>query len=72
MLERLAEQGVGIVMITHHVSDMIPAMLRVVFMVDGWSVADGAQEELMTSALLSSLFRHSIEVTHRNQMWAAR
>lgn len=62
MLARLAEQGVGIVMITHHVSDVIPAMRRVVMMRDGRIVADGAREELLTAARLSGLFGREIRL----------
>lgn len=42
--------------ITHHVSDVIPAMRRVVMMREGRIVADGVSEELLTAERLSVLF----------------
>src|ERR1035437_5293983 len=56
MLRRLAQQGTGILMITHHIADILPEIERVILMRDGRIVADGAKEELLTAAVLSELF----------------
>ena len=44
MLRGLAQRGVAIVMITHHIADILPEMKRVVMMREGRIVADGAKE----------------------------
>lgn len=56
MLRGLAQRGVAIVMITHHIADILPEIQRVVMMRDGKIVADGKKRELLTERRLSDLF----------------
>jgi len=55
-MQELARQGLGIVLVTHHVSEIIPEMERVVLLKCGRILDDGRKEEVLTSAQLSSLF----------------
>ena len=41
MLRRLAQQGTGILLITHHIADILPEIGRVILMREGRIVADG-------------------------------
>jgi iron complex transport system ATP-binding protein len=66
MMESLAQSGIGIVLVTHHVSDIIPEIKRVVFMQDGRIVADRPKEELLEARQLSRLFRMQVEVARRD------
>ena len=66
LLRELAQQGTAIVLITHHVSDVIPEVERVVMMREGRIVADGAKMELLNDARLSELFGRSIHVSERD------
>jgi len=65
-LRRLAHSALGILLVTHHVSEIIPEIERVVLLSDGRIVADGPKEELLTSARLSKLFGASIQVARHN------
>jgi iron complex transport system ATP-binding protein len=65
MLRRLAQQGTGILLITHHIADILPEIRRVILMRGGRMVADGAKEELLTAEVLSELFGVRVEVTER-------
>ncbi len=47
-LQRLAEQGTGVVLITHHVEDLVPAIGRVLLMRDGRIAGDGPTEQMVT------------------------
>jgi iron complex transport system ATP-binding protein len=71
MLRRLAQQGTGILLITHHISDILPEMHRVILMRDGRIVADGAKENLLTTAVLSDLFNTKVHVNERNGFYHA-
>src|SRR5256885_6284713 len=42
ILRKLAQSGIGIVMVTHHLSDLIPEIQRVVLMRGGHILADGS------------------------------
>lgn len=71
MLRGLAQRGVAIVMITHHIADILPEMQRVVMMREGKIVADGAARELLTEQRLSDLFGREIRLTERDGFWNA-
>ncbi len=71
MLRGLAQRAVAIVMITHHIADILPEMQRVVMMRDGRIVADGEKSELLTERRLSELFGREITLTERDGFWNA-
>ncbi len=71
MLRELAQKGVAIVLITHHIGDILPEMERIVMMREGRIVADGAKGELLTAERLSGLFGREIEVSERGGWWSA-
>ncbi len=66
LLRSLAQQGTGIILITHHVSDIIPEIDRILMMKDGRIVADGPRTELLTSSQLSDLFRTDVHLTEKD------
>jgi iron complex transport system ATP-binding protein len=61
----LARAGVGVVLVTHHVSEIIPEIERVVMLKAGRVFADGPKSEVLTSERLSALFGVTAEV-HRH------
>ena len=65
LLRALAADGVSLVMITHHIADIVPEMGRVVLMREGRIVRDGAREELLTGPVLSELFGAPVTVSER-------
>jgi len=71
MLRRLAQQGTGILLITHHIADILPEIGRVIQMRDGRIVADGPKEKLLQASVLSELFGTRIEVTKRDGFYHA-
>jgi iron complex transport system ATP-binding protein len=57
-----ARQGRTVVLVTHHLSDILPEMERVAFLKDGRIVADGPKQDMLTSSRLSELFNTRLEV----------
>jgi iron complex transport system ATP-binding protein len=55
-MRELAQSGLGILLVTHHVSEIIPEIERLVLLREGRIVADGAKQEILTAGHLSSLF----------------
>jgi iron complex transport system ATP-binding protein len=55
-LQRVAHSGTGILMVTHHLADVLPEIDRVVMMREGRIYADGTRSELLTEARLGELF----------------
>ncbi len=69
ILRKLARAGISILMVTHHLPDIIPEMQRVVLMKQGGIFRDGPTAEVLTSAALSSLFGLEVEVLERGGYW---
>jgi len=55
-MRELARSGLGILLVTHHVAEIIPEIERVVLMQRGRIVADGPKAEVLTSERLGALF----------------
>ena len=68
-LRLVAQQGTGIVMVTHHLADILPEMTRVIMMRSGRIFADGAKEELITAEKLRELFGVEVTLTRRDGYW---
>jgi iron complex transport system ATP-binding protein len=66
ILRKLAQSGMGMVMVTHTLTDIIPEIGRVVMLKEGRVVCDGPKERVLTPDHLSELFGTRVEVTHRN------
>jgi iron complex transport system ATP-binding protein len=66
MLRKLAQSGIGIVMVTHHLSDLIPEMDRVVLMNRGAVIADGPTHEVLAEEKLTALFGRPLELLERD------
>ena len=65
---RLAQEGTGLVLVTHHLGDILPEIERVILMRGGRIVGDGPREELLTEARLSELFRAPVRIG-RDEEW---
>ena len=65
-MSSLAHAGIGLILVTHDLSDIIPEIRRVLLMSRGRILADGPKEEILQAESLSALFRTPIELAHRN------
>jgi iron complex transport system ATP-binding protein len=65
-LRKLARSGIGMVMVTHHLSDLIPEIERVILMRQGKIVADGPKREILTAGRLSELFGLKVDLAERD------
>jgi iron complex transport system ATP-binding protein len=70
ILCKLAARGIGIVMVTHDLGDVIPQIERVIFMRSGAIVADGRKEALLTNERLSALFGLAVRTTKNGAYYA--
>lgn len=65
-MRHLAQQGITLVLVTHHIEEVIPEIDRVVLMKGGRIFADGTRAELLQSAPLSEVFGGSIDVAEHD------
>jgi iron complex transport system ATP-binding protein len=59
-VRQIARSGTTIILITHHIEEIVPEIDRVVLVGDGRIIASGAKREILTSARLSGLFKAPI------------
>jgi iron complex transport system ATP-binding protein len=52
----LAQSGLGILLVTHHVSEIIPEIERVILLREGRILADGPKSRVLTEEHLANLF----------------
>lgn len=64
-MRRLAQSGIAILLVTHHLSDIIPEIDRIVMMKSGQIVADGPRAKLLAKEPLERLFGIEIDVAER-------
>ena len=66
ILRKLAQAGTGILMVTHHLPDILPEIDRVILLRQGRVFADGAKSELLTTERLTELFGLPVELARRD------
>jgi iron complex transport system ATP-binding protein len=71
LLRKLAREGTGIILITHHIADIPPEIDRILMMQDGRIVADGPKNELLTAERLSALFKTEVRLSERDGFFHA-
>jgi len=71
-LRGLAQSGLGILLVTHHVSEIIPEIERVVLLREGRILEDGPKSAVLTEEHLSNLFGVAVRLGQHDgfyQLW---
>lgn len=68
MLRSVAQDGTGIIMVTHNLHDIIPEISRVILMKDGRIVADGQKDAVLSDVKIGGLFNVPVRV-RREDGW---
>jgi iron complex transport system ATP-binding protein len=71
-IREIARQGTTVILITHHIEEIIPEIDRVVLLHSGRIVADGAKRVALTSARLTELFGMPVAVAESDGYHYAR
>ena len=66
LMRKLARAGIGIILVTHHLADIIPEIDRVILMRAGAIVADGNKQDVLTAAALAGLFGLPVDLAQRD------
>ena len=65
-MRSLANAGIGIILVTHELADIVPEIERVVLMSKGRVVNDGRKDEVLSSSNLSAVFGVPVEIGRRD------
>jgi iron complex transport system ATP-binding protein len=56
LVRRIAKGGTTLILITHHIDEIVPEIERVVLLRDGRILADGSKQSMLTAVQLTKLF----------------
>ncbi len=70
-MKRLARSGVSLILVTHHIHEIIPEIERVLFLKSGTIVENGTKIDLLTGEKISKLYDVSIDVVEHNGYYQA-
>jgi iron complex transport system ATP-binding protein len=65
-MRELAQSGIAILLVTHHVPEIIPEIERVILLRDGRIIADGPKAEVLTSEGISALFGIPLRISQQD------
>ena len=65
-MRKVANAGTTILLVTHHLPDIIPEIGRVILLRNGRIVGDGPKREILTSDTLSELFEMEVDIEEHN------
>jgi len=65
-MRRLAQSGTTIILVTHHLPEIIPEIERVVLLKGGRIFRDGAKQDVLRAETLSQLFDTRVEIVQRD------
>jgi iron complex transport system ATP-binding protein len=71
-VRQIARTGTTIILVTHHIEEIIPEIDRVVLLLGGRIAADGPKRAILTAERLSDLFDARITIGEENGFYHAR
>jgi len=70
-LRRIARRGTTIILVTHHIEEILPEIGRVILMQAGTVFRDGSKRDVLTAQNLTALFDASVHVREEAGYYAA-
>ena len=71
LLRELARQGITLVLVTHHIEEIVPEIGRVILLHEGRVLADGVRADVLTSELLSQAYGGPLRVRREGDAYSA-
>jgi iron complex transport system ATP-binding protein len=71
ILRKIARSGKSVILVTHHLQDIIPEMQRVILLKDGKIFKDGPKEIMLTNENLSQVFGIPVDVYRKDEYYYA-
>ncbi len=71
-VRQIARDGTTLILITHHIEEIVPEIERVILVRDGRIAADGGKRDMLTSARLSDLFNAPIVLEEEDGYYYGR
>lgn len=68
-LRKLARDGTTLIMVTHHIEEVLPEVSQLIMLQGGRIVAAGPKEDLLTDDALADLFESEVRVRRSGDDW---
>lgn len=65
-IRNIAQGGVTIVLVTHHIDEIFPEIERIIFLQNGNIAFDGLKKDILTSENLSTVYEHPLTLSNQN------
>jgi len=72
MLQAVARQGKTLLLVTHHIEEVLPEIRRVILLREGRVFLEGPKEEVLTSTHLSTLYEAEVKLRQHGGYYSAR
>lgn len=69
LIQEIACQGTTIIIVTHHIEEVIPEIEKVILLKEGRAAHAGPKNEVLTSKMLSSVFGHPLTLTENGETY---
>lgn len=70
-LRHVAQGGKTVILVTHHIEEILPEIERVILLREGRVFRDGPKSDVLTKGTLSALFDASVQVRQRDAYYTA-
>ena len=70
-VDNVGRGGTTLIVVTHHVEEIVPSVERVILLKSGRVAFDGAKHDVLTDARLSEVFGAPVHVTHHDGRYYA-
>jgi iron complex transport system ATP-binding protein len=71
-VRQIAREGTTLILITHHIEEIVPEIHRVILLRDGRVAAEGDKRSILTAARLSGLFDAPVAIDEADDYYYAR
>lgn len=71
-IRKVVQNGTTLILVTHHIEEVIPEIERIVLLKDGRKAFDGSKKEILTSANLSEIYDHPVKLNGNNGLYKVR
>jgi iron complex transport system ATP-binding protein len=71
ILRKIAASGASLIVVTHHLADILPEIRRVICLSDGRVVRDGDKESVLTPESLAEVFGAPVELVRQDGYYYA-
>lgn len=68
-IQEIAKQGTTIIIVTHHIQEVIPETRQVILLQDGHAVFNGPTNEVLTTEKVSQVFDHPVQIQQKNGLY---